>query len=151
MQGGIAGKGEGSIAVRKIGVSPQFQIFYYPHVHVWPKSQFSRLKSAGAILLAVTNVPEGIMWGETANTLFGRTNNPYDTRRSPGGSSGGEAALIASAGSIFGIGSDYAGSIRGPAAFCGVYGLMPSPGGLGWWERVGSFRYAWSWFETVVF
>uniref|UniRef100_A0A914C9M8 Amidase domain-containing protein n=1 Tax=Acrobeloides nanus TaxID=290746 RepID=A0A914C9M8_9BILA len=87
-----------------------------------------RLKSADAILLAVTNVPEGIMWGETANTLFGRTNNPYDTRRTPGGSSGGEAALIASAGSLIGIGSDFAGSIRGPASFCGIYGFMPSPG-----------------------
>uniref|UniRef100_A0A914EAV7 Amidase domain-containing protein n=1 Tax=Acrobeloides nanus TaxID=290746 RepID=A0A914EAV7_9BILA len=86
-----------------------------------------RLKNAGAILLAVTNVPEGIMWGETANTLFGRTNNPYDTRRAPGGSSGGEAALISSGGSIFGIGSDFAGSIRGPASFCGIYGFMPSP------------------------
>jgi Asp-tRNA(Asn)/Glu-tRNA(Gln) amidotransferase A subunit family amidase len=68
------------------------------------------------------------MWGETANTLFGRTNNPYDTRRTPGGSSGGEAALVASAGSLIGIGSDFAGSIRGPASFCGIYGFMPSPG-----------------------
>jgi hypothetical protein len=84
--------------------------------------------TAGAILLAVTNVPEDLMWSETYNTLFGRTNSPYDSRRTGRGSSGGEGALIASAGSIFGIGSDVGGSIRIPAMFNGVFGFMLSRG-----------------------
>jgi fatty acid amide hydrolase 2 len=85
-----------------------------------------RLRNAGAIVLGVTNVPEGGMWIETANKVYGRTNNPWDLSRTPGGSSGGEAALLAVGGSPFGIGSDIAGSIRLPAAFCGVVGHKPT-------------------------
>uniref|UniRef100_A0AC34FKX3 Amidase domain-containing protein n=1 Tax=Panagrolaimus sp. ES5 TaxID=591445 RepID=A0AC34FKX3_9BILA len=88
------------------------------------------VKEAGAILLARTNVPESARHVESNNQLFGRTNNPYDSRRTPGGSSGGEGALIASSGSIFGIGSDLAGSIRVPAAFNGIFGLKPSEGSI---------------------
>ncbi|VDK68523.1 unnamed protein product [Litomosoides sigmodontis] len=87
-----------------------------------------RMKNAGAILLAVTNVPEVCMWWESANVVYGRTRNPYDSRRISGGSSGGEAALISSAGSVIGIGSDIAGSIRIPCYFNGVFGLKPTPG-----------------------
>uniref|UniRef100_A0AC34RPJ0 Amidase domain-containing protein n=1 Tax=Panagrolaimus sp. JU765 TaxID=591449 RepID=A0AC34RPJ0_9BILA len=82
-----------------------------------------RVKDSGAILLAITNVPEAAMWFETNNQIYGRTNNPYDLRRAVGGSSGGEAALIAAAGSVFGLGSDIGGSIRIPAIFNGVFGL----------------------------
>ena len=64
------------------------------------------LKAAGAIPIAVTNCSELCMWWETANNVYGRTNNPYDTSRIVGGSSGGEGAIIASAGSVCGIGSD---------------------------------------------
>ncbi|EJW76071.1 amidase, partial [Wuchereria bancrofti] len=71
-----------------------------------------RMKDAGAVLLAVTNVPEVCMWWESVNVVYGRTRNPYDSRRISGGSSGGEAALISAAGSVIGIGSDIAGSIR---------------------------------------
>ncbi|KAI6185415.1 Fatty-acid amide hydrolase 2 [Aphelenchoides besseyi] len=84
------------------------------------------LKAAGGIPIAMTNVPEGLLHMETINTVFGRTCNPYDDRLTCGGSSGGEAALVASAGSVFGIGSDIGGSIRIPALFCGVFGLKPT-------------------------
>ncbi|VDM95254.1 unnamed protein product [Thelazia callipaeda] len=87
-----------------------------------------RMKDAGAILLAVTNVPEVCMWWESFNVIYGRTKNPYDSRRIAGGSSGGEAALVASAGSVIGIGSDIAGSIRMPSYFNGIFGLKPTPG-----------------------
>ncbi|XP_014258512.1 fatty-acid amide hydrolase 2-like isoform X2 [Cimex lectularius] len=87
-----------------------------------------RLKNAGAIPLVVTNTPELCFYFETYNSRTGRTVNPYDTRRTPGGSSGGEAAIISSAGSVIGIGSDIAGSIRIPASFCGIFGHKPTPG-----------------------
>ena len=87
-----------------------------------------RLREAGAIVLGVSNAPEGGLWMETYNTLYGRTRNPWDLRRSPGGSSGGEGALVASGASPFGIGSDVGGSIRIPAGFCGVCGHKATGG-----------------------
>ncbi len=86
----------------------------------------TRLKQAGAILLGTTNVPELGFWFECENPVYGRTNNPYDLGRTPGGSSGGEAAIIGSGGSPFGLGSDIGGSIRIPAAFCGIFGHKPT-------------------------
>lgn len=88
----------------------------------------SRLKKAGAILLGKTNTPEMTFSFHTRNKIYGRTNNPYDINRSPGGSSGGAAAIVASAGSSFDIGSDTAGSIRLPAHWCGIAGLKPTSG-----------------------
>ncbi|KFM58323.1 Fatty-acid amide hydrolase 2, partial [Stegodyphus mimosarum] len=85
-------------------------------------------RKAGAIPVTVTNVPELCMWWESANLAFGMTKNPYDIKRTVGGSSGGEAALITAAGGIMGIGSDLAGSIRIPSSFCGIYGHKPSSG-----------------------
>lgn len=85
-----------------------------------------RLRAAGAIVLGTTNIPEGGLWMETYNPVYGRTNNPWDVRRTPGGSSGGEAAIIAAGGSPFGLGSDIGGSIRLPAAFCGIPGHKPT-------------------------
>jgi fatty acid amide hydrolase 2 len=87
-----------------------------------------RLRAAGAIPIGVTNVPEWGMWFETDNVVYGRTSNPHDIRRTSGGSSGGEAALVAAGGAAFGVGSDIGGSIRMPAAFCGVPAHKPSPG-----------------------
>ncbi|CAH4030026.1 fatty-acid amide hydrolase 2-B-like [Pieris brassicae] len=84
------------------------------------------LRSKGAIIIGLTNVPEVCMWWETHNHIFGRTSNPYDTTRIVGGSSGGEGALQAAAGSIFGIGSDIGGSIRMPSFFNGIFGHKPS-------------------------
>lgn len=86
----------------------------------------SRLRQAGGIPLGTSNVPELGFWFETYNPVYGRTNNPYDLTRTPGGSSGGEGALIAAGASPFGLGSDIGGSIRIPAAYCGIYGHKPS-------------------------
>ncbi len=88
----------------------------------------TRLKNAGAIVLGVTNTPELLMAWETDNLLYGRTNNPWDLARTPGGSSGGEAAAIAAGMSAGGVGSDGGGSIRVPAHFSGICGLKPTPG-----------------------
>ena len=91
-------------------------------------SLVARLREAGAIILGVTNTPELLMAWETDNLLYGRTNNPWDLARTPGGSSGGEAAAIASGCSAGGVGSDGGGSIRVPAHFSGICGLKPTPG-----------------------
>jgi amidase len=87
-----------------------------------------RLKNAGAIIVGNTNVPEMLVAYHTENEIYGRTNNPWNLSHSPGGSSGGEAAAIASGMSTGGIGSDGGGSIRVPAAFSGICGLKPTPG-----------------------
>lgn len=84
------------------------------------------MKNAGAILIAVTNVPQLNLWQETSNPVYGRTNNPYNSTRNVGGSSGGEASLIAACGSPLSIGSDIGGSIRLPAFSCGVFGHKPT-------------------------
>ena len=88
----------------------------------------SRLRRAGAIVLGVTNATELLMAWETDNILYGRTNSPWNLERTPGGSSGGEAAAIASGMSAGGVGSDGGGSIRVPAHFSGICGLKPTPG-----------------------
>ncbi|MHB8484345.1 MAG: amidase [Candidatus Acidiferrales bacterium] len=88
----------------------------------------SRLRHAGAVLLGNTNTPELLMAYETDNAVRGRTNNPWDLQRTPGGSSGGEAAAIAARCSAGGVGSDGGGSVRIPAHFSGICGLKPTPG-----------------------
>jgi Asp-tRNA(Asn)/Glu-tRNA(Gln) amidotransferase A subunit family amidase len=88
----------------------------------------TRLKAAGAIVVGVTNVAEQLMAWETDNALYGRTNSPWALDRTPGGSSGGEAAAIAAGLSAGGVGSDGGGSIRVPAHFSGICGLKPTPG-----------------------
>lgn len=87
----------------------------------------TRIREAGGIPLLVSNTPELCMWWHTFNKITGVTRNPYDTRRTPGGSSGGEAALLGAGASLLGIGSDIAGSIRLPALFCGIFGHKPTP------------------------
>ncbi|CAH1134605.1 unnamed protein product [Ceutorhynchus assimilis] len=84
-------------------------------------------RAAGAIPLLVSNVPELCMSWETSNKLIGTTKNPHDTRRTCGGSSGGEASLLGAGASVLGIGSDVAGSLRLPAHYCGVWGHKPTP------------------------
>ncbi|MBG99122.1 MAG: amidase [Solibacterales bacterium] len=88
----------------------------------------SSLKDAGAIILGTTNVPEFLMAYESDNYLYGRTNNPWNLDYTAGGSSGGEAAAIASGCSAGGYGSDGGGSVRIPAHFTGICGLKPTPG-----------------------
>jgi amidase len=88
-----------------------------------------RLRQAGAIIVGKTNVAFMLSdFGQTANELFGVTNNPWDTTRTPGGSSGGTAAALSAGMTFLEYGSDLVGSIRIPASFCGVYGLKPSAG-----------------------
>jgi Asp-tRNA(Asn)/Glu-tRNA(Gln) amidotransferase A subunit family amidase len=87
-----------------------------------------RLKAAGAIVLGVTNTPEFLMAWETDNPLYGRSKNPWDLTRTPGGSSGGEAAAIAAGMSACGVGSDGGGSVRVPAHYTGICALKPTPG-----------------------
>ena len=88
----------------------------------------TRLRRAGAIPMATTNVSELGMWMESSNKVYGRTNNPYDTSRIAGGSSGGEGSIVGSGASPFGLGSDIGGSIRMPAFFNGVFGHKPTGG-----------------------
>jgi amidase len=87
-----------------------------------------RLQAAGAIVIGRTNTPELTLSFDTVNTLYGRTWNPYDPRLTPGGSSGGAAAIIAASGSPLDLGSDTGGSIRLPSHFCGIAGIKPSSG-----------------------
>jgi amidase len=87
-----------------------------------------RLKAAGAIILGKTNVPPFLSDWQSNNPVYGRTRNPWDLDRSPGGSSGGSAAALASGMTPLEVGSDIGGSIRVPSAFCGVYGHKPSYG-----------------------
>ncbi|XP_046552489.1 vitamin D3 hydroxylase-associated protein-like isoform X1 [Haliotis rubra] len=90
------------------------------------------LKSQGAIPFVRTNIPQTMMTFDSSNPIYGETLNPHDLSRSPGGSSSGEGALIASGGSCLGLGSDIGGSIRIPSHMCGVCGLKPTV------ERLGS-------------
>jgi aspartyl-tRNA(Asn)/glutamyl-tRNA(Gln) amidotransferase subunit A len=98
----------------------------------------ARLKKAGAILLAKTNLPEFSYWIESDNLLSGRSNNPWDLERTPGGSSGGESAAIAAGMSPIGLGTDLAISVRGPAAQTGITSMKATHGRVpmtGIWPR----------------
>ena len=88
----------------------------------------ARLRAAGAVLLGKTNTPELTLSAETNNLIYGRSNNPFDPERSPGGSSGGSAAIIACGGSALELGSDTGGSVREPAHLCGITGIKPTSG-----------------------
>jgi amidase len=96
----------------------------------------ARLRAAGGIILGKTNVPELAGAIETDNLVYGRTNNPYDLTRTPGGSSGGESAIVAACGSPLGLGTDAGGSIRIPAHFCGLAAIKPTSGRV---PRTGQF------------
>ena len=96
----------------------------------------ARLRAAGAIILGKTNVPELAGAIESDNLVYGRTNNPYDLARTPGGSSGGESAIVAACGSPLGLGTDAGGSIRIPAHFCGLAAIKPTSGRV---PRTGQF------------
>jgi fatty acid amide hydrolase len=88
----------------------------------------ARLRAAGAIVLGKTNVAQLLLFVETDNPVYGRTNHPQDPERSPGGSSGGEGALLGAGASALGLGTDLGGSVRVPASFCGVVALKPTAG-----------------------
>ncbi|TMQ11706.1 MAG: amidase [Deltaproteobacteria bacterium] len=83
------------------------------------------LRRAGAIVLGKTNVSQLLLYIESDNPVYGMTRNPWAADRTPGGSSGGSAAIVAAGGSALGLGNDIGGSVRIPAAFCGIVGLKP--------------------------
>jgi len=101
---------------------PEWKGYVSPH----DAPATARLKKAGAVLLGKTNVPPALADWQSANPIHGRCNNPWDTRHTPGGSSGGSAAALAAGLTALEVGSDIGGSIRVPAAFCGIYGHRPS-------------------------
>jgi Asp-tRNA(Asn)/Glu-tRNA(Gln) amidotransferase A subunit family amidase len=87
-----------------------------------------QLLAAGAVLYVKTNIPQTMFAFECSNPVWGRTTNPYNDKYTCGGSSGGEGALLAMDGSALGIGSDIGGSLRIPAAYCGIFSLKPASG-----------------------
>ncbi|XP_043470659.1 fatty-acid amide hydrolase 2 [Leptopilina heterotoma] len=98
------------------------------HISTEDATVVGLLKEAGAIIIAKTNIPEMNLWIESRNNVYGQTNNPYDTTRTVGGSSGGEGAIVAACGSAISIGSDIGGSTRIPSFCNGVFGHKPSEG-----------------------
>jgi amidase len=98
------------------------------HIPDHDATAVARMRRAGAILIGKTNCPPGGTGEESWRSIHGGTRNPYDINRTPGGSSSGEAAIIAAGGSPLGLGSDSGGSIRLPAHYCGVAGLKPTAG-----------------------
>jgi amidase len=96
------------------------------HVPKKDASAVARLRAAGAVLMGKTNVPPLSADGRADNPIFGRTNNPWNLERTPGGSTGGGAAAVAAGLSAFDVGSDLAGSVRMPAHWCGLFGLKPT-------------------------
>ncbi|MFE7777955.1 amidase [Streptomyces sp. NPDC057445] len=98
------------------------------HVPDQDADAVARLRAAGAVIVGKTNVPVMCQDLQTTNPIFGRTKNPYDDTKTPGGSSGGPAAAVATGITSLEVGSDLAGSLRLPAAYCGVYALRPSGG-----------------------
>lgn len=96
------------------------------------------LQDAGALIHVKTTVPPGLLAIETSSDLFGRTTNPYNSNHTPGASTGGGAALLASGGCKIEVGSDLAGSIRLPAHFCGVWSLKGSAGRFPSWGNRSS-------------
>jgi amidase len=101
---------------------------HWDHMPAEDAVQVSRLKTAGAVVLGKTNVPLGLQDIQSFNEIYGTTNNPWDHDRTPGGSSGGSAAALASGFGALSIGSDLAGSLRTPAHFCGIHAHKPTLG-----------------------
>lgn len=98
-----------------------------------------QLLDAGAVLYVKTNIPQTMFAFECSNPVWGRTTNPWNENYTCGGSSGGEGALIAMDGSPVGIGTDIGGSLRIPAAYCGIYSLKPASGRVSYHGARGIF------------
>lgn len=106
-----------------------------------------KLKAEGAIIIARSNIPEYAMALESDNLLYGRTNNPLNLDSTCGGSSGGEGALVGSGSTVFGIGSDIGGSIRCPAAFCGVVGFKPASDAV---DKTGTYPQKYGFSDSML-
>ncbi|NIO38443.1 hypothetical protein GTO27_12200 [Candidatus Bathyarchaeota archaeon] len=102
------------------------------------------LRTAGALILGKTIMPELGLAFETDNLVYGRTRNPCDLSRTPGGSSGSEATIIVAGGSPLGLGNDMGGSIRLPSHFCGIAGIKPTTGRV---PRTGHIPYPSGWLD----
>jgi aspartyl-tRNA(Asn)/glutamyl-tRNA(Gln) amidotransferase subunit A len=137
-----SGKPVGSLAGLPIGVKDLEDVAgmvtsfgslsYQNHIARHDSTQVSRLKAAGAIVIGKTNTPEFGFTGFTKNRLFGTTRNPWNTAKTPGGSSGGSAAAVAGGMVAMATGSDGGGSIRIPASYSGCFGLKTSAGRIPW-------------------
>ncbi|KAK9456749.1 amidase signature domain-containing protein [Dipodascopsis uninucleata] len=99
------------------------------------------LLDAGAVFFVKTNIPTSLMAGETRNCVFGQTVNAYNRTLAPGGSSGGEGAIVSMKGAPIGIGTDIGGSIRIPSSFSGIYGIRPSHGRFPYLKVANSLEY----------
>jgi amidase len=115
---------EDTAGMRTTYGSPLFE----DHVPATDSLLVERLRQAGAVIIGKTNTPEFGAGSQTFNPVFGATRNPHDLTKTPGGSSGGAAAAVAAGMVPFADGSDLGASVRNPAAFCGLYGLRPTPG-----------------------
>lgn len=111
----------------------------------------NQVRSQGAIIIAKTNVPQTMLSFECSNPLFGRTLNPWSLNHTCGGSSGGEAALLAQNGSALGVGSDIGGSLRIPTGYCGIYSLKPSALRLSKDGALGKSPYPFEGIPTLSF
>jgi amidase len=133
-----AGRAVGPLAGVPVTIKEAFEVAglattcgmqaYADHVADSDAPAVARLRDAGAVILGKTNVPVALADLQSNNPIYGRTSNLWDPQRSPGGSSGGSAAAVAAGFSALDLGSDLSGSIRVPAAWCGVFGLRPSNG-----------------------
>ena len=145
----IGNSGSGALAGLPFGVKDNIAVEGFPLtcgskmladlVSPYDATVVARLKTAGAVVIGKTNLDEFGMGSSTDNSALGRTNNPWDVTRVAGGSSGGSAAAVAASLVSFALGTDTGGSVRQPAAFCGVYGFKPTYGVL---SRYGLTAYA---------